>query len=672
MQVSDNIELLSSGGGEVCSSGGAGGGGGGGGGDSTMASEVSTATPKTSKAKVNPLLHRSTDSHSLLSLAAAREGVAPPLAFTKDAAQKVTISWENLTFEVPARTRLCPPLSKAPATRLVDGSSGSFCSGELTALMGPSGAGKSTLMNALAGRAPYGRFTEGRILYNTLEADPADYRRHLAYVMQHDALFPTQTPREALEFTAALRLGLCTPEERARRVQAAIEALRLERCADTMVGSALVPGLSGGEKKRTAVAVELLAGPSFILLDEPTSGLDSQTALELVQILKGLARSGCAVVCTIHQPSSEVFSLFDKVVMLWRGRVVYSGAGGGVCERFDPHGVLSTVGANPADVAMLCLQTFSELEMEEVAERQDPETRRRCTGRLERLDLDKLGTSGVCAQFGCLAKREFQAGYRDTATLGSRLGMAFGLALLVGLIFFRVADEWGEDGNAVDIVTKTQNHFGAVSFACINAMFSTAQPMVLAFPLERPAFLREYTSGLYGVVPYLLAKTLFDFILTFAQHLVSTGLLYPLLGLSGDFMLLTCCFASISLVSASVALVVSCATTSVEAAVNALPGLYIPQIMFGGVFVASNQIPKVLRWVQWGTPLKHGVGLVVLAEFAPGVVPDDREGYVAQLLDKIETVPGDWHVYLLVSVAMYVGLRVVSACVLWHRARTFG
>ena len=155
----------------------------------------------------------------------------------------MALSWEDLVFGVDVAGGPCG--KAAERKDIVKGICGHFEPGTLTALMGPSGAGKTTVLNVLAGRAPYGEITSGKVVLNGLEANPTDYQRQLAYVMQQDAMFVTQTPREALNFTATLRLPEYREEQREEIVNSAITALRLEHCADTMIGSVMIPGLSG-------------------------------------------------------------------------------------------------------------------------------------------------------------------------------------------------------------------------------------------------------------------------------------------------------------------------------------------------------------------------------------------------------------------------------------------
>ena len=132
----------------------------------------------------------------------------------------------------------------------------------------------------------------------------------------------TITPREVFTFTANLRLKLSHAEKK-ERVENLIKDLGLERCADTKVGNTFIRGLSGGERKRASIGVELITNPSLLFLDEPTTGLDSTTALNVLELLKRLAQNGRNVVSTIHQPSSEIFSQFDNLLLMVRGNIIY-------------------------------------------------------------------------------------------------------------------------------------------------------------------------------------------------------------------------------------------------------------------------------------------------------------------------------------------------------------
>ena len=186
--------------------------------------------------------------------------------------------------------------------KIIKGATGYALPGEAMFIMGASGAGKTSLLNMLCDRISVkgGSTVSGKIMANdTLEVNQDVFGHIGAYVMQDDILFPMFSPRQALTFAARLKLK-ASIKEQDDRVEELLKELGLSSVSDTMIGSAMRKSLSGGEKKRTAIGVELITDPSVILLDEPTSGLDSFTALSIVQLLQKQARKGKTVISTIH------------------------------------------------------------------------------------------------------------------------------------------------------------------------------------------------------------------------------------------------------------------------------------------------------------------------------------------------------------------------------------
>lgn len=231
---------------------------------------------------------------------------------------------------------------------LLNGVSGVVRPGELLAMLGPSGSGKTTLLTALAGRLP------GKILGSiTYSGQPftSSIKRKTGFVTQDDVLYPHLTVIETLTYAALLRLPKnLTHEEKIEQVELIMTELGLSNCRDSIVGGPLIRGVSGGERKRVSIGQEMLVNPSLLLLDEPTSGLDSTTALRIMSTLKALARGGRSVVITIHQPSSRLYWMFDKVVVLSDGCPIYSGQTGQVMEYFSSIGHVPGYNfMNPAD-----------------------------------------------------------------------------------------------------------------------------------------------------------------------------------------------------------------------------------------------------------------------------------------------------------------------------------
>eukprot|EP01064_Diplonema_japonicum_P035635 TRINITY_DN7794_c2_g1_i1.p1 TRINITY_DN7794_c2_g1~~TRINITY_DN7794_c2_g1_i1.p1 ORF type:complete len:612 (+),score=62.74 TRINITY_DN7794_c2_g1_i1:46-1881(+) len=588
-------------------------------------------------------------------------------AFSTKKVTKLCLKWDELCFDVPMG-------KDEPPKRILNNLHGAVKPGELTAIMGPSGAGKSTFMNVLAGRSPYGT-RSGTIQVNSFDVDPSQYRENIAYIMQRDALFATQTPRECLQFTASLRLLDLTQTERDSVVNGAITALGLERCADTLIGSDLMPGLSGGEMKRAAVAVELISSPSLIFLDEPTSGLDSHNACELIKTLRALAEAGTTIVCTIHQPSSEVFELFHRVMFLRQGELVYNGPVDGIIPHFAAHGHACKPNYNPSDFAMFKLQTLSDNEMgplvASVARPVVNWEEIQCTASVDSILTRR---AGFAKQLPLLLKREWFQFFRDKMTLTSRFGMSFFLALIIGLIYMDVGDKWGDRDTGRNTTKDVNNHWGALVFFAINGMFLSAQPQLLVFPMERPVFIREYTVGTYGTAAYFIAKTCVDIPASFVQQLLSTVVMYFIIDLQGNFILIVLSLTLLSAVSASTALLLGASTSRVEMAMNLMPAVYVPQIMFAGFFISSDSIPVFMRWIQWVCPLKYSVALVSIVEFAEKNLPDNHtfaSEATSNLIKNSNINRDDWPLYTLIMVAIFCVFRITSAVILSTKAKTF-
>ena len=225
-------------------------------------------------------------------------------------------SWRHVCYDVQIKDQ---------TRRLLDDVSGYVAPGKMTALMGESGAGKTTLLNVLAQRTDVGVVTgdftvNGRILPKSFQADTG-------YCQQQDVHLAQHTVREALQFSAMLRQPRETPkEERLAYVETVIELLEMQRFADALIGQ-VGESLNVEQRKRLTIGVELAAKPSLLLfLDEPTSGLDAQAAWSVVRFLKKLASEGQAILCTIHQPSGELFNQFDRLLLLQKGgRTAYFG-----------------------------------------------------------------------------------------------------------------------------------------------------------------------------------------------------------------------------------------------------------------------------------------------------------------------------------------------------------
>eukprot|EP01017_Pseudomicrothorax_dubius_P039502 TRINITY_DN606_c0_g1_i3.p1 TRINITY_DN606_c0_g1~~TRINITY_DN606_c0_g1_i3.p1 ORF type:complete len:330 (+),score=54.36 TRINITY_DN606_c0_g1_i3:124-990(+) len=238
------------------------------------------------------------------------------IIFKEKRANQIQLTFEQITVQIND--------SRNKGKIILRDLNGSLEPGQLNVIMGPSGSGKTTFLNLVSGRLWSNKLAiEGILKLNGEAVTNLDqYGQVIGYVMQYDVLLKTFTPREAFKFAAQMRLN-ATNNECNEAVNAVISQLGLEKCADTKIGNHLVRGISGGEKKRTAIGVELITNPSLLFLDEPTTGLDSENSIHLLEILKKMAQMGKTIVSTLHQPSSDMYKLFDRLTLLVRGQILY-------------------------------------------------------------------------------------------------------------------------------------------------------------------------------------------------------------------------------------------------------------------------------------------------------------------------------------------------------------
>ncbi|KAF3623170.1 ABC transporter G family member 19 [Capsicum annuum] len=233
--------------------------------------------------------------------------------------------------------------------------------GCITAVMGPSGAGKSTLLDGLAGRIASGSL-RGKVSMGGLDLSPSFIKRSAAYIMQDDRLFPMLTVYETFMFAADFRLGSLSNTEKQERVERLIEQLGLSSTRNTYIGDEGTRGVSGGERRRVSIGVDIIHGPSLLFLDEPTSGLDSTSAHSVIEKVHDIARAGSTVILTIHQPSHRIQLLLDHLIILARGQLMYQGAPNDVSHHLVRMGRKVPKNESPIEHLIDVIQEYDQSE----------------------------------------------------------------------------------------------------------------------------------------------------------------------------------------------------------------------------------------------------------------------------------------------------------------------
>lgn len=500
--------------------------------------------------------------------------------------------------------------------------------GRLLAIIGPSGAGKTTLLNALAGQVPVSkRMTlTGSVTVNGVPITESHHRQ--GYVQQEDIFYSQLTVRETLMMAAHLRLPKAMSDaDKERYVEDLIKRLGLTKASNTIVGDAKTRGISGGEKKRLSIGCELIASPNLIFADEPTSGLDSFQAQRVMQTLKDLAGEGKTVVCSIHQPSSSIFEMFDDLLLLSEGCKVYSGPAADATKYFEGLGHPCPQNYNPAEF-------FSDLISVDPS---NPETELQTRLRIKQLAEaarqkaqedggdgdaeeadDLLGTrpteadnESPCSwrkQFLLLLGRSWRQATRDKATNFARAGTNVSSALIFGSIFWRMGRKQ----------TSVQDRLGLLQVSAINAAMSSLVKTLNVFPRERNIVARERSKKAYHVLPYFAAKLAAELPVGAIFPLLFGTVVYPMTGLNPS----TARFAKFlgivtleSFTSSALGLTVGSVAPSTEAALAMGPAVMVVFIVFGGVYVNAANVPRALQWLPKISMIKYCFEALSVNEF---------------------------------------------------------
>uniref|UniRef100_A0A0N8BEU9 Protein white n=1 Tax=Daphnia magna TaxID=35525 RepID=A0A0N8BEU9_9CRUS len=546
------------------------------------------------------------------------------------ATQPVTYSWENITVfyeTTPGNclTRLCkksPPIRK----KILDNVTGIVRPGEFLAIMGASGAGKTTLLNCLTFRNSGQLKISGERYLNGAKVNTDTLARISGYVQQDDLFISTLTVHEHLRFQALLRMDThLTYEERMTRVEEVINELGLTKCSGSMIGHPErgIKGISGGERKRLAFASEVLTNPSLMFCDEPTSGLDSYMAQNIVQVLKNIASTGKTVVCTIHQPSSEVFALFDRILLMAEGRTAFLGPVGDALSFFSAQGMPCPPNYNPADYYIHTLATVPGQEIESRKKSKEIcDSYESSQAGQQILEIVKANRSlnstesqefelaevkakkspykaSWFAQFRAVLWRSVISVLREPVVLRVKAFQTIFISAIIALIY---------QGQTLEF-DNVRNIQGALFIFLTNMTFQNVFGVVNAITGELPIFLREHFNGMYRTDIYFICKSIADLPLFILFPFIFVLIPYFAIGLNpaADRFFIACGITIlVANVASSFGFMISCLAGTTDVALALAPPLIIPLLLFGGFFLSNEDVPVYFDWMRYISWFMYG------------------------------------------------------------------
>lgn len=500
---------------------------------------------------------------------------------------------------------------QAGGRTLIEGISMRVEPGEIVGLMGPSGAGKSTLVKAMAG---YLRPSRGRVLLNgaDLARHRGEFRGLIGYVPQEDIIHGDLTVGEALRYTARLRLPADFGDaELRRRVREVLVQLDLAGTEDVLIGSAERSGISGGQRKRVNLAMELLTDPPVLLLDEPTSGLSSEDALLVMKVLRRLADRGKAILVTIHQPGREAFKMLDRVAVVARdpgpdttGQLVYDGpAYPDAIRFFNPPVPGESAPAPEADpspddllrgLARRPVRDWIE-RPNAVRQRGDDNGRRGGKGRHRRMGQapvpQDLRRSSL-TQWWTLVRRNLAIKRKDAWNTAILVAQAPVVALLIVLVFARQVggptarpEQWQEVVAGLGPATFILG-LAALWFGCSNAVREIVG--------EWPVYRRERMVNL-RLGPYIASKLTVLAGLGLYQCAVLLAIVRHGMDLVGDWPSMLGILVLAAAVGTALGLLMSALARTSEVAIALLPLAILPLLIFGGALQPPHKMHPTLQ-----------------------------------------------------------------------------
>lgn len=517
----------------------------------------------------------------------------------------INLEWENITLTADKNKQILKSVF------------GYANSGELTAILGPSGSGKTSLLNVLACRTLYSKnlMLTGKCYINGNIRNEYNFKQIIGYVTQEDSLFSFLTVYETLYLGTCFFSSDLTKNEKSDLILDIINQLNLSKVMDTIVGDYLNKGLSGGEKKRLSIGLELISQPKLILLDEPTSGLDSFQALSVINTLEELTRDGITIIMSIHQPSSNIMNLIHSIILISEGHTVYCGPTDRAQTYFSDIGFEMKDNFNPADFYLdliavnytsteLLINSRERLNYLVEKWRENIVVKTGYHSMESYLIFDDNNNKNSLSLIKYLGWRSIKQSSRNTFALKIKIFTNIFFALVLGGIY--------SNSNSV------QDIIGVLFFIAINQSFGNTMGIINIFIHEKQIIQKEIDSNAYNLLPYYITKIITEIPFTIVPPLLFGIINYWVVGLYPDgwrFLIFLLQIIVESITAMSMGIFISSISSSIEIATTIAPILNILFFLFAGVFININSLPKVLRFFPYISFIKWSFQALVLNQY---------------------------------------------------------
>ncbi|XP_026377739.1 ABC transporter G family member 11-like [Papaver somniferum] len=607
------------------------------------------------------------------------------------AAAGVSLTWDDLWVTVPSSGRGRSG-NNNNGRALLEGLNGYAQPGEILAIMGPSGSGKSTLLDALAGRLPSNTKQSGSIKVNGRKQALAFGTS--VYVTQDDTLTTTLTVKESVYYSAMLQLPKSmTSSEKNERVETTIREMGLQEEMNTIIGGWSSKGLSGGQKRRVSICIEILTRPKLLFLDEPTSGLDSASSYHVMDRIVNLTQQcGMTVIASIHQPSSEVFDLFHNLCLLSYGRTIYFGPTSAAYEFFTFSGFPCPTMRNPSDHYLRTINKdfdkvslIKNVDTEQVFVGNKQATTEEAINILvesykssqfflqvkhrvseisnkEGRVLEKRSQANFFAQSFVLTRRSFVNMYRDLGYYWLRLGVYVLVSVCLGTIFYDIGHSFGSiqaRGSMLMFVATL------LTFMSIGGFPSFTEDMMI--------FGRERLNGHYSVAAFVIGNTLSSIPYLLVNTLIPGSIAYYLVGLQKGFehfvFFVLVMFISVILVE-SLMMVVASMVPNYLMGIIIGAGIQAIMMLNAGFYRLPDELPKNF----WKYPIyyiafhRYAIEGLYKNEFE-GLSFPKNQGSVSSTITGEEILVTIWHMPM--GYSKWIDMVILLGMVVLYRLMFF-